>query len=170
MHQSRINYKAGKDANGWNWHSDFETWHAKDGMPDMDCFTALIAVDDNTIENGCIMFIPKSHTKFISCPSVGEVKPEDEFSEQKEGVPSNEIIDSVCKMLGTSVIPVECKAGDLILFDCNLLHSSGANTTDGKRTNLYFVFNSVANSLQVPFSGSEHRPEEMGAIINATIL
>jgi len=49
IHQSRINYKAGKDANGWNIHSDFETWHSKDGMPQMDCFTAVVAINENTV-------------------------------------------------------------------------------------------------------------------------
>lgn len=162
IHQSRINYKAGKEANGWNWHSDFETWHSKDGMPDMNCFTAVVALEDNTIENGCIKFIPKSQNKFVCCPSIGEVKPEDEFSEQKEGVPSDDIISEICEQLNSYIVSVECSAGDLILFDCNLLHCSGANVTEGKRTNLYFVFNSINNQLQDPFSGDAHRPEEMG--------
>ncbi len=164
IHQSRINYKSGKESNGWAWHSDFETWHSKDGMPDMNCVTAVIALDDNTIENGCINFIPKSHTKFIGCPSIGDVLPENEFSEQKEGVPSDEAIDYICKELNTKPKPIECKSGDLILFDCNLLHGSGANTTDDKRANMYLVFNAVSNSLVNPFSGSEHRPKEMGAL------
>ena len=31
VHQSRINYKPGFAGKGFNWHSDFETWHAEDG-------------------------------------------------------------------------------------------------------------------------------------------
>lgn len=163
LHQSRINFKAGKDANGWNWHSDFETWHAKDGMGGMDCFTAIVPIEDNTADNGCIKFVPKSHTKFVSCPAVGAVDADKEFSEQTEGVPSSELIEQLCIDLQSGVIEVPCEAGDLVLFDCNLLHSSGGNNTDGKRTNLYFVFNALKNKLQNPFSGSSHRPEQMGA-------
>jgi ectoine hydroxylase len=163
IHQSRINYKAGKDANGWSWHSDFETWHSKDGMPNMDCLTAFIAIDNNTKENGCIQFIPKSHKLFISCPKVGNVKPEDEFKEQKEGVPSDKIINEVCRELNTKPIYIECNAGDLVLFHCNLLHKSDGNNTNKKRTNLYFVFNSLHNALQQPFNDIVHRPEEMGS-------
>ena len=37
VHQSRINYKPGFAGKGFNWHSDFETWHAEDGMPAMTC-------------------------------------------------------------------------------------------------------------------------------------
>ena len=33
VHQSRINVKPGFGASGFYWHSDFETWHAEDGMP-----------------------------------------------------------------------------------------------------------------------------------------
>ncbi|MEV5295608.1 phytanoyl-CoA dioxygenase family protein, partial [Streptomyces sp. NPDC053741] len=33
VHQSRINVKPGFGASGFYWHSDFETWHAEDGLP-----------------------------------------------------------------------------------------------------------------------------------------
>src|SRR5699024_3076956 len=33
IHQSRINYKPGFVGKEFSWHSDFETWHAEDGMP-----------------------------------------------------------------------------------------------------------------------------------------
>ncbi|HLR43745.1 MAG TPA: phytanoyl-CoA dioxygenase family protein, partial [Brevibacterium sp.] len=33
IHQSRINYKPGFVGKDFWWHSDFETWHAEDGMP-----------------------------------------------------------------------------------------------------------------------------------------
>ncbi|NUR04037.1 MAG: ectoine hydroxylase, partial [Streptomyces sp.] len=35
VHQSRINVKPGFGASGFYWHSDFETWHAEDGLPNM---------------------------------------------------------------------------------------------------------------------------------------
>lgn len=162
LHQSRINYKHGKSANGWNWHSDFETWHAKDGMPGMNCFTAMVVVDDNTVENGCVNFIPKSHNSFISCPSVGNVNPDNEFSEQTEGVPSDLMIDKIKKKYNSDAFNAVCNSGDLVLFDCNTLHYSGGNNTDNKRTNVYFVFNQIDNRLVKPFNGGDNRPEEMG--------
>lgn len=158
MHQSRINFKAGRDANGWNWHSDFETWHSKDGMPGMNCLTAMVAIDDNSLSNGCLYVLPKSHSVFVSCPKIGDVNPENEFSEQTEGVPSDEVIKELCDRLGVMPTAIECKKGDLLLFDCNTLHYSGANNTDDKRTNVYFVFNAVSNALVSP-----SRPEAMGS-------
>src|SRR5690606_26125269 len=35
LHQSRLNYKPGFTGKEFYWHSDFETWHAEDGMPRM---------------------------------------------------------------------------------------------------------------------------------------
>jgi ectoine hydroxylase len=165
IHQSRINYKSGKDSNGWNWHSDFETWHAKDGMPRMRCLTAMIAVDKNTKENGCLNFIPKSHTKYISCPLIGDLNPEEEFSEQIEGVPDKKSIEYIKNINKVDLFECECESGDLILFDSNTLHYSGKNTTNTKRTNLYFVFNSKKNKLVKPFNSKQHRPIEMGTLI-----
>lgn len=162
MHQSRINYKDGLDSNGWNWHSDFETWHSKDGMPRMRALTVMIPIDDNTINNGCLNFIPKSHLKYISCPMVSNLTPEDEFSEQVEGVPDYESIMSIKDKYNVEIFNAECKSGDLILFDCNTLHYSAANTTNEKRTNLYLVLNSLKNKLVKPFNEANHRPLEMG--------
>jgi hypothetical protein len=33
VHQSRVNFKPGFNGQDFYWHSDFETWHAEDGMP-----------------------------------------------------------------------------------------------------------------------------------------
>ena len=129
-------------------------------MPEMKCLTAMIPLDNNTIENGCLKVIKGSQNKFISAPKVGGVNPEDEFSEQVEGVPSEEILNGFIEQFG--VYDVCCEVGDLVLFDCNILHGSEHNKTEGKRTNLYFVFNSYENRLVAPFSGKNHRPQEMG--------
>lgn len=159
IYQSRINYKSGRQANGWNWHSDFETWHSKDGLPTMRCLSVMIPLDRNTEENGCLKVIPETHNYFISCPKVGDLDPNAEFSEQVEGVPSEEIIQDAINKYG--VQSVICEPGDIVLFDCNLIHGSGRNITTGTRTNVFFVLNSTENTLVDPFSGSEHRPKAM---------
>ena len=162
LHQSRINYKDGKDSSGWSWHSDFETWHSQDGMPRMRCLTAMIPVDDNTVDNGCINFIPKSHLSYISCPKVNNSSAEDEFSNQLEGVPDADSINTIKEKYNVDMFRAECSPGDLVLFDCNTLHYSDVNKTENKRTNLYLVLNSLENKLIKPFNNEEHRPVEMG--------
>lgn len=162
VHQSRVNFKL-SGGSGWHWHSDFETWHSKDGMPNMRAMTFMIPVDKNTTNNGCLNFLPKSHRVFISCPKEKDTNPESEFSNQTEGIPPKESIEEVCRLLNTKPVSIECNPGDLIIFDCNTLHYSKENITKKSRTNIYFVMNSELNKLTNPFSGSKHRPEEMAA-------
>ncbi len=52
---------------GFNWHSDFETWHSEDGMPRMRCLSCSIVMTDNNEFNGPLMLIPSSQKYFIPC-------------------------------------------------------------------------------------------------------
>lgn len=162
IHQSRINYKKGMESNGWKWHSDFETWHYQDGMPKMQCLTMMIAIDENTPFNGPLMVIPKSHKFFYSCAKPEtQSSAEENFADQKEGIPSAEAIEHAMSVGGIEALLLQ--PGDMAIFDCNLLHVSNPNVTPYGRTNMFFVFNSVDNRLEVPYSNQEPRPIEMGA-------
>lgn len=170
LHQSRINYKSSIGANGWHWHSDFETWHSQDGMPGMRCLTAMIPLTENTNCNGSLMVIPQSHELFYSCKKEKTVSAEENFADQKEGVPDLPAIQEFFNHSGGRVEMVTCQPGDLVLFDCNIIHGSTQNMTPLPRTNLFFVYNSIENQLQEPFSTNQHRPEEMGTTKIAEIL
>ncbi|WDR02631.1 phytanoyl-CoA dioxygenase family protein [Devosia algicola] len=67
LHQSRLNYKPGFTGKEFYWHSDFETWHAEDGMPRMRAISASILLTDNDALNGPLMLMPGSHNKFVAC-------------------------------------------------------------------------------------------------------
>ena len=67
IHQSRINDKFGFEGSGFQWHSDFETWHAEDGMPRMRAVSASIMLTNNNEFNGPLMLIPGSHHYFVPC-------------------------------------------------------------------------------------------------------
>jgi ectoine hydroxylase len=170
IHQSRINYKTALTGSGWIWHSDFETWHAQDGMPSMRCLSAMIPLTENTECNGSLMVIPGSHLHFYSCKKEAEVSAEENFAYQKEGVPPNDAIMEFFKRSSDKIDMVKCNPGDLVLFDCNLMHVSTQNLTSKPRTNLFFVYNHISNKLVEPFSASKPRPEEMGSRINIEIL
>ena len=70
IHQSRVNFKPGFDGKEFYWHSDFETWHAEDGMPRMRAVSISISLTDNYSFNGPLMIMPGSHKTYVSC--VGE--------------------------------------------------------------------------------------------------
>lgn len=158
IHQSRINYKPGFKGKGFNWHSDFETWHSEDGMPQMRCLSCSIVMTDNNEFNGPLMLIPGSHKYFIPC--VGRT-PENNYKEslkiQNLGVPDD---TSLRRLMDENFIEApKGAAGSLIIFECNTLHGSNANMSCWPRSNLFFVYNSVHNTLVEPFCGNKPRPE-----------
>ena len=67
IHQSRINYKPGFVGKEFSWHSDFETWHAEDGMPTPRAVSLSLSLTDNYSFNGPLMIMPGSHKRYISC-------------------------------------------------------------------------------------------------------
>lgn len=158
IHQSRLNYKPGFTGKEFYWHSDFETWHAEDGMPRMRAVSASLLLTDNDALNGPLMLMPGSHKHFIAC--AGET-PEDNhkssLKKQEVGVPSHEALTSLAKEHG--VTAATGKAGTLVLFDCNTMHGSNGNITPFARSNAFFVFNAVSNRLQQPFGAGKARPD-----------
>ncbi|MGH8792382.1 MAG: ectoine hydroxylase [Stackebrandtia sp.] len=162
IHQSRVNYKPGFNGNPFYWHSDFETWHAEDGMPRMRALSVSIALTDNYSYNGALMIMPGSHKTFVSC--VGET-PEDHYreslKEQEIGTPDQTSLAVLGEKHGIEVFTGP--AGSATIFDCNCMHGSNGNITPFPRSNIFVVFNSVENTCVEPFSASKRRPEFIGA-------
>ncbi|WP_336882498.1 phytanoyl-CoA dioxygenase family protein [Rhodococcus globerulus] len=164
IHQSRLNYKPGFRGGAFYWHSDFETWHAEDGMPAPRAVSASIALTDNHHFNGPLMVMPGSHRTFLQC---GGSTPERYFEESlveeipRVGVPSEDMITRMYDRHGIDV--VTGAAGSMTVFDSNLLHASAGNISPVPRANIFVVFNSVDNRLESPFGGTAPRPEFLAA-------
>ena len=164
IHQSRINFKSPMQSTGWTWHSDFETWHAEDGMPRMRCVSAMICIDDNTHFNGPLMVIPGSHKSFLSCPGeTPDANHIQHLAAQVVGVPDEASMQTMLDNAGGVIDIITAKAGDVLLFDCNLMHGSGSNVSPWPRANLTFVFNAVQNAIVEPFCGRSHRPAHVAS-------
>ncbi len=161
VHQARVNFKDRFDGESFAWHSDFETWHCEDGMPQMRALSCLIMLDDNNEFNGPLMVIPGSHLQYVACSGL---TPDENYltslRKQTVGVPSNEVIATLAALNG-GVQSIKAAAGSVLLFDCNLLHGSANNMSPYPRSNLFFVYNSVENHLHVPFGGTRPRPEHV---------
>ncbi|MGA6204206.1 ectoine hydroxylase [Nocardia testacea] len=156
IHQSRVNYLPGFGT-GFYWHSDFETWHAEDGMPAPRAVSLSIALTDNYPYNGSLMVMPGSHRTFVPCQ--GET-PADHYREslreQEIGVPSKADITDLAHKYG--ITQFTGAAGSALLFDSNIMHASGNNITPFPRSNIFLVFNSVENTLEEPFAAPARRP------------
>ena len=162
VHQSRVNFKPGFGGGDFFWHSDFETWHAEDGMPGMRAVSISISLTDNHSFNGPLMIMPGSHKTYVSC--VGETPDENYKSSlvmQGAGTPDKQTLCRLGDRYGVDVL--EGKAGGAIMFDCNCMHGSNSNITPFPRSNVFIVFNSVDNACVEPFAAPAPRPAFIGA-------
>ncbi|WP_433324776.1 ectoine hydroxylase [Spirillospora sp. CA-294931] len=162
VHQSRVNYKPGFTGKDFYWHSDFETWHAEDGMPRMRAVSISIALTENYVHNGGLMIMPGSHKTFVSC--VGET-PADHYKaslkSQEIGTPDPASLSILADKHGIELFTGP--AGSATMFDCNCMHGSNGNITPFPRSNVFIVFNSVENACVEPFSAPNPRPSFIGA-------
>lgn len=160
IHQSRLNYKPAFRGKEFYWHSDFETWHAEDGMPRMRALSMSVMLTDNHPQAGPVMFVPGSHKTFISC--AGQT-PEDNYKSslkrQETGIPHKDHIAGLVEQGGIEA-PAP-KAGSVVIFDCNTLHASNGNITPFERMNAFFVFNAWSNRLAQPYGADAPRPEHI---------
>jgi ectoine hydroxylase len=157
VHQCRVNYMPGFSGKGFYWHSDFETWHAEDGMPSPRAVSISIALTDNYPFNGGLMVMPGSHRTFVPC--VGETPDEhykESLREQEVGVPSQDDLTTLA--MGRGIGQFTGPAGSALMFDSNIMHGSGNNITPYPRSNIFIVFNSVENALVEPFAAAAPRP------------
>ncbi|MGX1547703.1 ectoine hydroxylase, partial [Streptomyces adustus] len=158
VHQSRINVKPGFGAGGFYWHSDFETWHAEDGLPSMRTVSVSIALTENHDTNGGLMIMPGSHRTFLGCAGA---TPRDNYRKslrmQDAGTPSDEALTALADRHGIRLFTG--RAGSATWFDCNCMHGSGDNITPFPRSNVFIVFNSVENEAVEPFAAPVRRPE-----------
>ncbi|MER5180584.1 ectoine hydroxylase [Streptomyces sp. NPDC002896] len=162
VHQSRINVKPGFGASGFYWHSDFETWHAEDGLPNMRTVSVSIALTENFATNGGLMIMPGSHRTFLGCAGA---TPTDNYKKslqmQDAGTPSDEALTKFADRHGIRLFTGP--AGSATWFDCNCMHGSGDNITPYPRSNVFIVFNSVENAAVEPFAAPVPRPTFIGA-------
>jgi ectoine hydroxylase-related dioxygenase (phytanoyl-CoA dioxygenase family) len=81
------------------------------------CIAAWTAIDDATVENGCMQVVPGSHRRDILCPAEGAVW-------MNYG-------DSHIKPFPRDArpVPIEVSRGSTMFFGGNLIHGSGPNRT-----------------------------------------
>ena len=160
IHQTRVNFKPGFKGTEFYWHSDFETWHVEDGMPRMRALSMSITLTENHADNGPLLLIPGSHKTFVTC--TGETPDnhhEKSLRKQQFGVPSDEAVSHLIETNG--IARAECKAGSVIVFECNTVHGSNSNITPDPRANIFVVYNAMANAVIDPFCTQPPRPEHV---------
>ncbi|MDD7813851.1 ectoine hydroxylase [Mycolicibacter sinensis] len=157
VHQSRVNFKPGFNGREFYWHSDFETWHAEDGMPSPRAISVSVALTENLDSNGSLMIMPGSHRWFVSCPD--ETPPDhyrSSLKQQEIGTPDDDSLTWMAEQHG--IRQITGPPGSAVFFDSNCMHGSSSNITPYPRSNVFIVYNSVENTLVEPFGAAAPRP------------
>jgi len=115
-------------------HQDMPYWP----FAPYELISAWIALDDSTVENGCVRMIAGSH-------KVG-ILPHDPTQ-----VVGNSLGLRESRLLaGLPERPIEVKRGSVVLHHCLTVHRSGANQSDHPRRGLIYVYMSPNVELVDP--------------------
>lgn len=129
FHHSKINSKLPGTKTVVKWHQDFTF----DPHTNDDVLTALVFVDDVTLENGPLMVVPGSHRHAL-------------HSLWHDGVFTGAIDDGLAETFATNAVACTGPAGSVCLMHTRLAHASSENRSDRPRT-LFIVTYAAADAL-----------------------
>ncbi len=125
-----------------------QAWHQDEiyiPTRDRSLIGAWIAIDDATVENGCLYIIPASHRQGYLYPQRPHNNP-DEFDFAPESYGFDE----------SQEVPVEVKAGTVVFFNGYLLHRSRKNRSKGYRRVLVNHYMNAWSLLPWSLKEGEH--------------
>ena len=121
LFKDKINFKM-SGGSGFKPHQDLQA-----GWYDYAKFylTAMISVDNSTVQNGCLEFA-YGHNKSGLIGKLWKPLSDEDMKNMK-------------------FIPIETKPGDSVFFDCYTPHRTGANLTNESRRILYLTYNKLSD-------------------------
>jgi ectoine hydroxylase len=146
IQQVKVNVKAAFSGEVWQWHYDFATHHADDGVPEPLALNLHVFLDDINEFNGPLYFIPGSHkfgahrafhdTSTTSYPLwvVDEVV-------VREMIANAEAIDPA-----RAIVSATGKRGTGLIFFDTLVHGSPNNLSPWDRSIFSVILNPVSNA------------------------
>ena len=134
---SKLSMKRPESQGTWDWHQDYAYWYHQ-GVLRPDMVTIAIAVDQNTLENGCMSVIKRSH-------KLGRI--EHGRKGEASGVDQARL-EQALKHL--EKVTWQLEPGDAVYFHCNLLHASGPNLSAAPRTIIHCSYNATDNAPFLP--------------------
>jgi phytanoyl-CoA hydroxylase len=130
--------------NATAWHCDNPFW----SFSSKDAISLWVALDDATLENGCLYYLPGTHLTASFDPTPIGSNQRDLFKRYPE-------------WLNIPSVATPCKAGSAVLHNGLVAHGAGANMTAGSRramTCAYMpdgsTFNGVRNVLPESYHNS----------------
>jgi ectoine hydroxylase len=167
VHQSRINYQRGWSeqslgGSGFLWHQDFEQWHSEDGMPRMRAVSMAVLLEPAMPANGALMVMPGTHRALIQARTERDADRYTQGALSRGPTLPARFLHEAANEHGITYCRGE--AGDVVLFDCNLVHGSHTNISPWGRAMLFVVYNAISNTpARRAFAMDTPRPEHIGS-------
>ena len=139
-YHSKMILKDAKVGGAWAWHQDYGYWY-QNGVLSPNLCSVMIAVDQATIENGCMQVIKWSH----KLGRINHILSGDQAGADMERV------EEAKKRL--DLVHVTMDQGDALFFHSNTLHASDANESDHPRWAMICCYNAASND---PYKDSHH--------------
>lgn len=139
-------------ANPTSWHLDTPFW----SFSDRRAMSVWVALDDATLENGCLYFLPGSyHITTFDNPGIGKNM--------------DAIFDFYPQFIKSKSVAVPMKAGSCSFHNGLTIHGAGANMTSGFRramTCAYMPDGAVFNGIKNILSQEQVAKLNMGDLLN----
>ncbi|MGI9464659.1 MAG: phytanoyl-CoA dioxygenase family protein [Aestuariivirgaceae bacterium] len=149
VQQVKINVKSAFDGEAWQWHYDFATHHADDGVPEPLALNIHVFLEDVNEFNGPLYFIKGSHKH-------GAAKAHHDTTTTSYPlwcVDQDVVADLVGK---GGLVSATGNAGTGLIFGDILVHSSPPNMSPWERPIFSLILNTVANR-QTSFARPEYK-------------
>ena len=135
------------------WHQDQAYWINTDDRRTATCW---LAVDDSTLESGCMQFLPGSHLE--------DVRPHRPISGNRQD--QHTLVTDLRP--DDVMVPIEIKRGDITVHNEGVLHGSGGNTTRDNRRRAYInAYRSVETVRQERALGFTHSHNDDPTVLAA---
>jgi phytanoyl-CoA hydroxylase len=129
--------KPPQDNGHFAFHHDFFFWP----LSPPEIVTCWLALDDTTVENGCMHVVPKSHRDARFSIEARQATNEAAAKARAEGrEPEKNQWDAMRELDITHGKPVELKAGECMFHHCLNFHATPPNTTDQQRRGFVMIF------------------------------
>ncbi|XP_052788213.1 ectoine dioxygenase-like isoform X2 [Mya arenaria] len=132
-YHTKLMMKQPKTGGKFIWHQDYGYWY-NFGFLFPNMMTVFIAVDPCKKENGCLQVLKGSHL----CGRINHKKQGYQVGADLDRI---EVIEKCCPKEY-----VEMDPGDVLFFDCNLLHCSSENLSAERRWAFLCAYSSVTNA------------------------
>ena len=158
IQQVKVNVKAAFSGEVWQWHYDFATHHAEDGVERPLALNLHVFLDDVSEFNGPLYFIPGSHKYGSHLAALDE-----ETTSYPLWVVGDDLVKELASKHGMASATGPRGTG-LIFFDC-LLHGSPNNMSPWDRAIFSLIVNPVSNPYRKQARPDYKHHRDLSAVV-----